>query len=256
MAGNVVGTSAELTSDLTKMAFRSGGHFARDLGEKAIQRMWPGVYIPPKVRIQQGILRRFEGKLAMAGDLIDPNGGLEDDELEARASSTARALVDIGLVSDSTVALELRPVLPKDAVDDPVLNDRRKKAVRLLEHTFAHDYDITSIPFPSPITPSEHRDSPIDIAAAWGAISADLSDLSRQLRVGRANPRVAMLAITGTPYSNAFFEAQPGRSEYLDHYGLVVLQRVGTLPEDNMLVPVSRARTSEDPDGPGPIWTP
>lgn len=256
MAGTVVGTSAELTSDLTKMAFRSSGNFARDLGGKAIQRIWPGIYIPPKVRIQQGILRKFEGKLAMAGDLIDPDGGLEDDELEARASSTARALVEVGVVSESTVALELRPVLPKDAISDPVLNNRRERAVQLLEHTFAQDYDISSVSFPYPITPSEHKDSPIDIAATWGAISADLSDLSRQLRVGRARPRVAMLAITGTPYSNAFLETQPGRSQFIDHYGLVVLQRVGTLPEDNMLVPAREAGVLDDPNTPRPIWQP
>jgi len=137
MANSIIGT-AELTGEITKTAIKGSGHLAREIGGNVIQRMWPGIYIPPKVVAQQAVLREFEGRLAVAGNLIDPDDGLEDeDELEARASSTAQTLVEVGVVDPET-AVELRPVLPEDALRDPVLNDRRQKVVQLLGHTLAN----------------------------------------------------------------------------------------------------------------------
>lgn len=238
MANGVVGTSVELTGEVTKTVVRGGTNVVRGLGESAVRRIWPGLYIPPKIMAQQAVLREFEGRLAMAGDLMDPNDSLRDeDELEARASSTAQALVEVG-VADPETTVELRPVLPGDALRDSALNTRREKVVRFLRHALAHDHDITAIPNTHPIIPSEHKASTVDPAAAWGAISAELDLFSHQLGMDRTvQRRPAMLAITGTPYSQAILETQAGRSQHLEHYGLVVLQRVGTLPEDNILVP-------------------
>jgi hypothetical protein len=220
------------------MAVRGGEEFARRVGGDIMERLHPG-YIPPEVLAQQRMLKKFEGRLGVVGNLIDPDEDLkDDDELEARASSTAQALVDVG-VADQGTAIELRPLVPEEATVDPLLNSRRQKAVMFLRHTLAHDHDITSIATPNPpIMPSKRRDSPIDIAATWGAITSELSLLTEQVR-DRFNRRPAMLAIAGTPYSQAVLEAQPGQRERVDHYGLLVLQRVGTLPEDNLLVPAA-----------------
>lgn len=237
---SALGTSLELSGGLAKATVKGTGELARDISGGVVQRLWPGVYISPRVRMQQAFLRNFEGRLAIAGNLLDSDGGpKDDDELEARAVSTAHTLVDIGVVDPDT-AVELRPVLPRDAAEDPEVNDRRARVVDILRNTLAEDFDVTSIPFPDPITPSERRDSPIDVTATWGAITSDLRDLTHQLHDGEGR-RPAMLALTGRPYSQAILEAQPGQPEHLDHYGVVVLQRVGTLPEDNLLVPAAAA---------------
>lgn len=236
MANRAISTSAELTGDLMKMAVKEGEQFAERIGGNILQRLHPG-YIPPEVLAQQRFLRQFEGRLGVVGNLIDSDdAGLEDDdELEARATSTAQALVEVG-VADEHTAVELRPILPEEATADPVTSSRRQRAVMLLRDRLAKDYDITSVATPYPITPSRRRDAPVDITATWGAISEELSLLTEQLD-DRLHRRPAMLAITGAPYSQAIREERPGQSERVDHYGLLVLQRVGTLPEDNLLVP-------------------
>lgn len=238
MANGAIGTSAELTGDLMKMAVRGGEQFAQRVGGNILQRLHPG-YIPPEVLAQQRLLKQFEGRLGVVGNLIDPDdeGLKDDDELEARATSTAQALVEVG-VADENTAVELRPILPEEATADPITSDRRQKAVMMLRDTLASDYDITSVATPYPITPSKRRDTPVDITATWGAISEELSLLTEQLGDG-SHRQPAMLAITGAPYSRAILEERPGQSERVDHYGLLVLQRVGTLPEDNLLVPVA-----------------
>ncbi|HXE10276.1 MAG TPA: hypothetical protein VN554_02510 [Verrucomicrobiae bacterium] len=237
---NALSTSLELSGEATKAAAHGAGRLAREVSGGVVQRMWPGVYISPAVRRQQDYLRRFEGRLAVSGDLMDTDGGPKDDgELEARAASTVQTLVDVGVVDPDT-AIELRPVLPEDAVEDPAVNSRRDRVLELLGNTLAADYDVTSVPFSEPITPSAHRDSPIDVTATWGAITSELRNLSNQLHDG-IHRSPAMLALTGTPYSQAIHEAWAGESRHVDHYGVVVLQRVGTLPEDNLLVPAAAA---------------
>jgi hypothetical protein len=237
---NIISTPVELTGEATKAAVKGTGHLARRAGEEVVRRIHPG-YVPPEILAQQAVLRRFEGRLGVVGNLIEPDDsfedGDEDNELEARTLSTAQALVDVGVVDEDS-AVELRPVLPEDAILDPVANDRRRKVVRLLGHALAEEHGVTPVPFPDPIMPSERRDSPINLTATWGAISEVLSLLSNQLEDSQRR-RPAMVAITGTPYSQAIREAQAGKSQRIDHYGLLVLQRVGTLPEDNLLVEAS-----------------
>lgn len=238
MARNMIGTSVELTGEVTKaatkLAINGSGHLARRMGGNVVQRLHPG-YISPEVLAQQAILKRFEGRLGVVGNLIDPDDSLEDDdELEARASSTAQTLVEAG-VADPDTTVELRPILPQDAITNPVLNDRRHKVVGFLRRVLAQDHDITSIPMPDPIMPSARQDSPVNVAATWGAISTELGLLTNQLN-DRPQRRPAMLALTGTPYSRATLESQTGERQHLERYGLLVLRRVGTLPEDNLLV--------------------
>lgn len=235
---NALSASLEISGGVTKAAAIGAGEMVREASGVVVQRLWPGVYISPRVQRQQAFLRKFEGRLAMTGELMDPDDGPKDDgELEARVASTTKALVKTGVVDPDT-AVELRPILARDASEDPAVSNRRDRVMDLVGRSLAQDYDVTSIPFPDPITPSARRDSPIDVAAAWSDITDGLRDLTRQLHDGM-HRHPAMLALTGPPFSRATLEARPGEPQHLDRYGVVVLQRVGTLPEDNVLVPAA-----------------
>jgi hypothetical protein len=268
MASSIAGASVELTGEATKAAIRGSGHLARKLGGNVVQRLQPNSipqevlerFSPDILEVlkQQAFLKQHVGRVAMVGDLIDPDNSLEDEAgLKARASSRAQTLVEVGVARPDTVA-ELRLVAPKDAIDDPVVDDHFERAAWFTRHALAHDHGITSMPFDDPITPTERRDAPIDLAArraTWGGITDGLVLLSEQLDDDESQRRPAMVAFMGAPYSNVTLEDQAGESRLLEHYKVLLLRGVGTLPEDNSLVPASRIGISESPDSPSPsIW--
>jgi hypothetical protein len=273
MAGNVIGTSVKLTGEATKMAIRSGGHRARRVGEIAVRRLQPND-IPPEVleRLPPDFLGMMErqaflkeygvGRVAMVGDLIDPDDVFEDEAtLKARVSSRVQTWVELGMARPDTV-VEFRPVASREDIDNPVLNDRLndrfERTAWFARRALAHDHDVTAIPVPDPITPVERQDSPMDIPArraTWRDMTTDLILSSKQPddRSQRPPTRVHFM---GSPHSSAILEGWGGERLFLQNYGTLILKRVATLPEDNLLVPVSGAEISEDPDSSAPVWVP
>lgn len=237
----------EVPVEATKAAVwaaASGGRMVRGVGENILHRVQPG-YIPPEVVARQAVLKRFENRLAVV-DLI--NEDTPEDELEVQAYTTADRLVDEGVIAQHT-AVELRPVLPADTLEDPELNRKRARTVELLQLAFEEDHNVLAIPQPHPIMPSEHRDSPIDPQVAWGTLAYELDGLWRQLSDrDRRDDEPAMLGITGAAYERVMFGGhiaiRDERSQDLVPLELVdepdgdllVLEHVGERPEQNRLV--------------------
>jgi len=228
-------TLIEAPVGATKIAARaatSGGRLAMNAGEGLIHRVQPG-YIPPEIVAQQAVLKRFEHRLSIV-DLIDT--GTSEGELTDRAYGTVDTLVEESLV-DQRTAVELHPVLPEDALWNPALNERREKALQVLQLAFEED-NIMALPYSHPIMPSAHEDSPIDIEATWRAFAPELYGLSRQFRSdGEYEP--AMLAITSPAYEQALFWGKAAITGESGNGTFLVLEKVGRLPKDNSLARVS-----------------
>ncbi len=229
MANNILQPTAEVTKTAIRAAARCG-RFVFPFGEHSSQSS----KIPTEIEEQQAVLRRFEDRFIIASSLLK----LDDSEhrLKERVASTAEVMVSEGLVDEHT-AIELRPVLPTDAMRDPAMNARRESVLGLLNQRFACEYDVTAIPNTHPIMPTEYDDlSPCE-AATWAAVSAELDGFTHQLGETRQN-RLAMLAITGPQYVERFFGRQilgHGNSQK----ELLVLKHVGASPQENLLVGIS-----------------
>ncbi|MFI5271396.1 MAG: hypothetical protein ACHQT9_05150, partial [Candidatus Saccharimonadales bacterium] len=183
MSGNIAKVPGEVTKMATATAMRTaalGGRLAVRLGEGVVQQAQKAQpdYVPPEILEQQAVLRNFENRFGVVGHLLERDG--TERQLRDRVASTAYAMVEGGLVDEHT-AVEIRPVLPVDALRDPVLNARREAAVDLLKFTLAHDHDVTAIPNSHPIMPSEHEDSPTDKTRTWSVITAELDGFSHQI---------------------------------------------------------------------------
>jgi hypothetical protein len=195
----------------------------------------------------------------MVGDLINQDDVFEDDaKLKAGVSSRARTWVEAGVARPDTT-VEFRPVASREDIDNPVLNDRLNDrfertawfAIRVLD-----DHGVTAIPVPDPITPVARQDSPMDVPArraTWRDVTTDFILASKQPDDRSPRPHT-MVNFMGDPLSSAILEDWEGESRLIEHYGLLVLRRVATFSEDNLLVPASPAEISEESDDPGPIW--
>lgn len=234
---------AEAPVEVTKATVRTvafGGRLALRLGWGIIQKIGlkPEESASTNILKQQALLRQFNGKVGVA-NIIERGASLR--QLEQRVSSTAHAMLDEGLV-DKHTTIELRPVLPEDTLRDPELNAQREMAVKLLQEVLESNFDVAAvIPSSHPIMPAEHEDSTVSSSVAWGAITTELDGLIHQINPpGEANEvesRLAMLAISGAPYTEQYFGKQVIASEdEADQTELLVLRRVGRLPQDNLLV--------------------
>jgi hypothetical protein len=233
MASNVLETPAGVTKTAIRTAAR-GGRLVFRRGEPTP----PPDSASTEVRKQQAVLRLFEDRFWIASHLLRLDSS--ERRLKKQVASTADAMVGGGLVDEHT-AVELRPVLPTDALRNPAMNARRETVLGLLNERFAHEYDVTAIPNTHPITPTEHEDSSPSVSATWGAISAELDGFTHQLGLGESGVpqnRLAMLAITGPQYVGRFFGGQ-----ILGHRDtqreLLVLTHVGVVPQENRLLGIS-----------------
>ena len=236
----IFSTGAEATGELTQVSMEAAaysGRLAVRLGGCMARRIRPG-YVPPDVLARQATLRRFEGRLGIAGNLMDLDPDSLDSELEANVSSTASDMVDGGLVDEDTT-VELRTLLPADVLRSPTLSIRREKVVRMLGHTLVREHGVEAILNTHPIILSEHEGSQVDIDATWSAVTSELDGFLHQMNRMRRGPgqHLAMMAITGYPYTQAIFENRVHVSRgQLEEDGLLVLDHVGKVPEDNRLV--------------------
>lgn len=209
----------------------NSGKFIVNAGEEVVHRVQPG-YLPPETVRQQAVLKKFEGRLGIACDFIDEE--ISDGELEDRAYMLADEVVDHKL-ADQLSAVELRFALPDDALSNPVLGERRQKALDLLQLAFEEDHNVMAIPNSHPIIPSQHMRSRIDTATTWRAFAPELDGLSHQFR----NDRVydpAMVAITGYGYERTMFGSGDVKVLGSPKSGdLLALEHAGERPEDNAL---------------------
>ena len=218
-----------------------GGRLALMLGEEVahqVQQAQPD-YISPEVLEQQATLRHFEDKFGLIGNLLVREGS--GRVLKDRVARSAHALLEEGLVDEHT-AIELRPVLPADALRDPVMNSRREEVLDMMRFRLSSEYDVTAIPNTFPIMPTEHEDSPVDRSATWGAIAEELGGFTRQLlHEDDVSPQshLAMLAITGPSYVDRYFGSQIAGHNSTSSHGLMVLKHVGLTSRDNWLVDVN-----------------
>lgn len=241
MEANKLTIPAELTVSTMKTAVDIG-HFALRYGGELIQRVRPG-YISPEVQEQQATLKDFEHHFGVAGDLLEL---VDDDELERRVSLTAEAVLETGLIDDTTSLIELRPVVPYDSLKDRTFNARTEKIVGMLRDTLSQNFGVDAIYFSHPIIPAEHEYSPNNPLHTWGEVAKELDGYKHQMVSHTSHEHLAMLAITEPTHLDHFFGPQvaSGPEGPLPNRFLV-LEKVGRLPEDNVLGRRSINRTSE-----------
>jgi hypothetical protein len=201
------------------------------MGEDILHRVQPG-RIPPEIVAQQAILKRYEHRFGVVSDFIDDGS---DDELEVRAYMAADEMVEQGLVDEHGI-VELRPVLPEDALRDPVLNARRTRAIELLQLAFEEDHNVQAVPGTHPIMPSRHFRARIDAGDTWDAITPELDGLTHQFRGDGAYGNPSMAALTGFGYERTMFGGGGITISGSPRAGnLLALQAVGERPDDNVL---------------------
>ena len=220
---------------------------AAGVGERVVHKLQPN-YVPPEVEAGQEVLSRFNGLFGLF-NALDPNlvdQESSDERLESSVSWIAKTIVEEGFVDEHT-AVELRSILPQESIWDKRLTRWREAFIPLLWRKLLEDQSVfAAIPNSLPITPSLHKDSPINPTMAWRPIASALDSFTHQMEVDsrlRKDPkrRLAVLAITDTDYEKKLFGPQlvtGGRS--LDQPELVVLERVGRQPKENALVRVHR----------------
>lgn len=213
-----------------------------EIGAAVVRRILPE-QADPEVLEQQDILRRYEDRFAVAGNLMDEE--VPDNELDARVSWIASLVVNEG-VADKQTCIEIRPLLPEDTLYDRELNARRETAVKRLSDILRNEYGIQSVFSTHPITLSDHEDSQIDVIAAWGSITHELNGLAHQIK---PDPRqkVALLAITNTSYEHRVFGPQiVGDHSPTATDDFIVLRHVGSDPHDNLLLSRRPIHSVED----------
>jgi hypothetical protein len=228
----IITTPIEVTRAVANMAADGGRSILHGLGEDLVRRTQPD-YVPPEVQERQAVLKRFEDRFAVVGNLMERD--LTAQEMETRMSWIAYELVDEG-VADEDTCIELRPLLPEDTFYDTELNARREMVVTSLSVILKRDYGVQSIYNSHPITPSDHEDSPIDVTAAWGSIATEMEGLSHQVGQG-PEKKVAMLAITNRAYEEKVFGLYiVGNNARATRDELAILRHVGSTPEENLLL--------------------
>ena len=189
-------------------------------------------HIDPEVLAQQAILRQFTNRFGIAGNLLDPKVPL--NQIEARASWAAYTMVDEGIVEEGSL-VELRPLLPEDALRNHQLNQRREVVIGKLRQILALEYDISAIPNNHPIMPTEREDSPADITKTWRIITSELDGFSHQM--DNNVRQLAMLAVSESDYVKKVFSGQPIlESDSIDQGEILVLRHVGWQPNENVLL--------------------
>jgi len=231
---NPIGEAPKEAMNVAGWTAAAGGRLVLNAGAGLIHRVQPG-YLPPEVVARQAILKRFERRLSVVSGIIDRDSS--DDDLEVQAYMTADAMVDNGLVDEHGI-VELRPVLPEDALRDPELSARRARAVELLQLAFEEDHNVMAVPSTHPIMPSRHTRSPIATADTWRAFAPELDGLAHQFRGDRdySEGGLAMAALTGFGYERTMFGSGGVKLTGSPRVGnLLALQTVGERPEDNVL---------------------
>jgi len=208
------------------------GNALRGLGVALASRALPN-YVHPRVKAHQSVLKQFEDRFAVIGNLMDRE--IDEEELDERISWAAHSIVDEGVVDQNT-CLEIRPLLPEDAFYFPDVNQRRETVVKDLASVLTDQYGVQAIYNTHPITPTAHHESPIDRDNIWGEIADELDGLSRQIKPSQYG-KVAMLAITDSDYEHWVFDQQiiakhsPAATDEL-----VVLRHVGDNSAQNLLL--------------------
>jgi hypothetical protein len=193
---------------------------------------------------RQDVLQRFVGHFAVVGNLFEPVRS--DEELRARLAATAYSLVDEGGFEGPVVDLEqdpiieLRPLLPTEALKDDELSERREKVISDLSDVLYSEYGVSTSLNTHPITPTERASDPVSPERTWSAIGAELDGLEHQMAVTPQH-QLAMLAITQPSYAEHVFKGQTFFNVDRLKYGtLMILGAVGDEPRDNLLLAPDR----------------
>lgn len=164
-------------------------------------------------------------------DLIDPD--VSTDDMEIRAYLAADALAEQGMVDEGTF-VQARPILPEEALGDPVLNKKRQRAMEIFQLALEEEYNVMAADS-YPITPSASERSRLGRNAAWQAIAPELDGLALQF-LEDDNYEPAFVGITGRAYERTMFGGHAavilGRPTG-SH--LLALDSVGARPQDNVL---------------------
>lgn len=208
-----------------------GGKVALRAGEQAINRFRPG-YVPRNVMETQRVIKDFEDNFGVAGHLLER--GLDHTELDERVQKTADTMVKTGFVDERT-AVEVRPFLPANALQDPEIVAQCETVTAKLRDTLARKHDISVISMPHPIIPSMHDSTPVDAATTWAAFAWEFAGLQHQLDGTHA--RLAVFGFSNRDSLGKFFGGRIANQ--VPGHNLYVLRHVGSLPEHNLLVGTS-----------------
>ena len=229
MAHKSIEVSTEISTTAIKTA-ASGGLAAVRFGGNKLKRLAPN-YMPQDIIDRQALLRRFEGSIAVAGDLMDPVDS--DRELQGRVDASAEEFIELGNIGGDT-AVEVRTVMPEDSLLDPRINAQREKVIGMMGNTLKDEFGLVKIASNThPIMPPKGADSTV----AWGVLADEIDGANHQL--GGDGDRVAMIAMTSSDYIDRFFGPQiaESRNQISSQSAgkILMLEHVGPKPEDNVL---------------------
>ncbi|HET7673267.1 MAG TPA: hypothetical protein VFK11_02000 [Candidatus Saccharimonadales bacterium] len=178
---------------------------------------------------KQSVLRSFEGRFAIAGNMLELDGA----NLGRRTSKVARLMVEGGML-DETTLVELRTMCPEDDLCEDIVKNGLEKMNRL-RHALADEHGVTRvIPNSHPIMPAGDGVS-FKPPAVWQAVGSELDGFKHQWSIGSERPDLAMLAIASDTCAEQLCSSYDGLSADRLRHGITVLDSVGSRPEENVL---------------------
>lgn len=221
---------------------RSGSFLARSaqqLGALVIPRSPFGV--SREAADSQTIIKGFNGRFGVATGLLEAE---DADVLEDRAALTAHLMVHERMVDPQT-ELEIRPLAPEDALRDEDFTAEYLVASSALRDVLGKEHGVHAMANSMPIMPTKHEDSAVDAETFWTAMSGELEGLDLQMRTERER-QPAMVAIAQKPYAHRILSRQVHYEDGdLDDSPMLIMQRTGEIPRENLLLPVQTTRLLE-----------
>lgn len=224
--------SAEIKDD---SPFKRSGNFLSRFAHQVSEHIpYVSNGISPETAASQGILKRFKNRFALAADFLEEE---DSTKIHAKAHAAASSMVAENMADEDTV-VELRLLLPEESLLDPVITRSSVDRLCTLKEVMAEEHNICAVPNSHPIMPTPQLTSSAEPETVWGAISDELGDFRRQMRMETAGQDLAVLAITKSSYAEQIFSEQvffEGRA--LKNDQLMVLRHVGEDPCENILLP-------------------
>lgn len=214
--------------------FKKSGTFLGD-GARRIGRF----VVPSSEAEQPAIIHEYEGRLGVATGLLEAD---DQETLEDRAAYTAHLMVDHHMVERGG-EVELRPLAPEDASWEEDFTQDYVNASNALRANLVQDHGVHVANYSEPIRPTPHEDSPVDPAVVWRMVGRELRD-SRRMSI--RSRRLSVLAIAEKPYAQHLLRPQVDfEDSALDVSPLVVMQRAGEEPRQNILLPAEPPKQLE-----------
>lgn len=178
----------------------------------------------------QPALEEFRQRFAMASNILELDGA----NLNRRTARVARMMVESCMMDEETV-VELRMIMPESSLTGDMVS-RGLERIAKLRHVLADEHDVTrTVPNSHPIMPTKRVDSAVDPAGVWGPIGHELDGFRHQWRLGSDRPNLAVMAILPSDYMEHIFGSGTGIRPQDHMKNIVILDGIGTNPQDNTL---------------------